>query len=735
MVEKLSKEKVSTEQLAKFGRLFSLLFNRSTMYQVDHPYVNQSFDEFYPVVEKLLMSVSPLVFSMNREQFFVDEEPLDPRINVSRLVEHFKKAGVQSISFDNGLIKSELRSFLEIFVNLKRYPDVEAMKKALTGKGINNIKINHVLFKKVTADDEVISRDIYEEIIPILGDKDQRLSKKLFVDMVLESVLEEELEKSLSIKNLMKDPTGLSVNMVQTDTKYVRERGSEDLSLGALLLHQMQMLAQEVEEGISKGADVNLSELAEAVFEMKKQLIKSIEAQRAEKIIYANEEDIVGEANELTDKVLIQLIKDEYKAGRISASRLAQILRRLIPEADELKRILPKVKEALLEEGMSSEEYFDLVRELGSELQSDELVKILQESAKQVGIDSKELVEEIKEYPRDAAKLICLAAEIRKGTGDEHALTDLLVDYVERVGTKVSLDIAEKSGTRDEKHLRQIITKLDSEVVSRLSNIDVNGNVLKRLEEKLASRVDTILEKARKEWLGSQENLPEEDTFKNLSVLEILEQSVGEKEELAEILKVVRSKIQSDGIDENDFGLIYSEIAKETQRRREKDANKKMPPGILKTQGLMYVINKEIARAKRYDLPFSLLSFSAVKAKLENGAPVGTIKEQDLMDAILHRLSETLRDSDIIGQLRKNVLIALLPLTVHKEARLALRRCLKALHAEPITINGVLLSVTITGTAIGFDADETSDINALLKALWGQLGEMALRVKNIQQFM
>jgi len=711
------------------------MFNRATMYQPDHPYVKQSFEEFYPVLEKLFSSVSPLVFSMNREQFFVDEEPLDPRINVSRLVDHFKKAGVQSISFYNGLSKNELRSFLEIFVNLKRYPDAEAMKKALVGKHIENLKINHVFFKKVTADDEVISRDVYEEITPILGDKDQRLSKKLFVDMVLESVLEEEFEKSLSIKNLMADPSGLSVNMVQTDATYVREHGSKDLSPGALLLHQMQILTKQVEKNISKGADINLSELAQAVFEMKKQLLKSIEAQRAEKIIYANEEDIIDEANELTEKVLIQLIKDEYKVGKISASRLAQILRRLIPEVDELKRILPKIKQALLEEGMSSEEYFDLVRELGSELQSDGLAKILQESAEQVGIDSKELVEEIKEYPLDAAKLICLAAEIRKGTGDEQALTDLLVEYVERVGTKVSLDIAKKSGTGDDEHLRKVITKLDSEVVSRLREMDLNGNALKRLEEKLASRVDAILEKARKEWLGYRENLPKEDTFKNLSVLEILEQSVSEKEELAEILKVVRSKIQSDGIDENDFGLIYSEIAKETQRRKEQEANKKMPPGILKPQVLMYFINKEIARAKRYEVPFSLLSFSAVKAKLEKQASVGKIKEQDLMDVILKRLSQVLRDSDVIGQLRKNVLVALLPQTMHKEARLALRRCLKALHAEPITINGVLVTVKITGAAIGFDAEETSDINALLKALWSQLGEMALRVKNIQQFM
>ena len=731
----MSASKVNTEELSKFGRIFSLMFNRSIMYQVDHPYVKQSFEEFYPVVEKLLVSISPLVFSMNREQFFVDEEPLDPRVNVSRLVDHCKKSGVQSISFYKGLTKSELTSFLEIFVNLKRYPDAGAMKKALAGKSIDNLKINHVFFKKVSADDEVISRDIYEEITPILGDKDQRLSKKLFVDMVLESVLEEEFEKSLSIKNLMNDPNGLSVNMVHTDTTYVREHGSEDLSPGALLLHQMQMLAKEVEENISKGADINLSELAEAVFEMKRQLLKNIEAQRAKEIIYANEEDIVGEANELTDNVLIQLIKDEYKAGKISASRLAQILRRLIPEVDELKRILPKVKEALLEEGMSSVEYFDLIRELGSELQSDELAKVLQESAEQVGIESKELVEEIKEYPLDAAKLICLAAEIRKGTGDEQALTDLLVEYAERVGTKVSLDIAQKSGTEDEEHLRQVITRLDSEVVSRLRRMDVDGNALRRLEEKLASRVDAILEKARKEWLGYRENLSEEDTYKNLSVLEMLEQSVSEKEELAEILKVVRSKIQSDGIDENDFGLIYSEIAKETQKRREEEAKEKMPLGILKAQGLMYIIKKEIARAKRYNLPFSLISFSAVKAKLGKGAPVGTIKEQDLMDAILQRLSEVLRDSDIIGQLRKNVLVALLPQTMQNEARLALRRCLKALHAEPITINGVPLSVKITGTAIGFDGEEISDVNELLKTLWARLGEMALRVKNIQQFM
>lgn len=328
----MSRPKVSEQELARFGRILSLVLNRVTMYKADHPYVLRSLEELYPVVERLLRSISPLVFAMNREQFFVDEEPLDPRVNVSKIVWNFKKAGIQSISFEEGLEKSELSYFLEVFVSLSKYPNAEAMKKALARKGIKHLKINHVIYRKVTADDEVVSRDAFGRTGPEVMDEAQHRSKKLFIDMVLESVLAEEFTKTLSISNLLKNPSGLSRNMIEADIDSFSKSDAQDRSCGPVLLHQLEMIDQEVERDLSKGGNPDFSALAEAVFDMKKQLLEGIEAQKAAQICYSNEEEILGKANEITDKVLIRLIREEYKAGSISTQRLGQILRRMIPD-------------------------------------------------------------------------------------------------------------------------------------------------------------------------------------------------------------------------------------------------------------------------------------------------------------------------------------------------------------------------------------------------------------------
>ncbi len=730
----MPESKVSKQEFARFGRILSLLFNRATMYQMDHPYVKQSIDEFHPFVEKLLTSISPLVFAMNREQFFTDEEPLDPRITVNRMVAHFKKAEIQSISFYEGMTKNELKTFLGIFVSLDKYPNAESMKETLAEKGITNLKINHVFYKKVTEDDEVVSRDVLKNITPEMMDEDELKSKKLFIDMVLESVLGEEFEKNLNINNLLTNPTGLSMNMIEADINSVQKSDAEDRRPGPVLLHQLQVIGEEVEKGLSGGGDANVSELAAAVFDMKKKLIEGMDAQKDLDITFSNKEEILDQANEITDNVLIRLVKDEYKAGKIATSRLAQILRRLIPDAEELKRVLPKIKAALLEEGMPLPEYLNLVEELGKELQSDELAKILQESSEEVGIDGKELIQEVKENPVEAAELICLAAEIRKGTGDEKVLTDLLVDYVERMGSKLGQDITAENGAEGEQHLRQVITGLETNIVSRLKDMNVvKDDVLEGLEERLNKRMDTVFDKLRDDWIKSKSMTPEQNRAKNLSVLQILEQSVGENEELGEILTIVRSKVKSEEIDENDFKEIYSEINKQKQIKREQEAKKKMPPGVLKSQAIIFVIKKEISRASRYDLPFSALSFSVVKAKPKTGGPADAITQQAVMDAILHRLADILREADIIGQLGKNKMISLLPMTMQSNAKLALRRTMRLLHGDPIEVDGIPLTVKIAGVSTTFDPERMTDAKAFMQAMSNELTEMVVRVKNIQE--
>jgi len=261
----------------------------------------------------------------------------------------------------------------------------------------------------------------------------------------------------------------------------------------------------------------------------------------------------------------------------------------------------------------------------------------------------------------------------------------------------------------------------------------VKDDVMEGLEERLNKRMDAVFDKLRDDWIQSKSMTPEQNRSKNLSVLQILEQSVGEDEELGEILTIVRSKVQSEEIDENDFKEIYSEINKQKQIKREQEAKKKMPPGVLKSQAIMFVIKKEISRASRYDLPFSALSFSVVKAKPNTGGPADTIAQQAVMDAILHRLADILREADIIGQLGKNKMIGLLPMTMQSDAKLALRRTMRLLHSDPIEVGGIPLTVKVAGVSTTFDPERMTDGKAFIQAMSNELTEMVVRVKNIQE--
>ncbi|HIC84862.1 MAG TPA: diguanylate cyclase, partial [Desulfobacterales bacterium] len=474
---------------------------------------------------------------------------------------------------------------------------------------------------------------------------------------------------------------------------------------GPLLLHQLELLGEELEKNLGKSM-LDLSELAGAVMEMKGQLLEAVEAQKALGTTYINEDEIVEKANEITDRVLIKLIKEEYQEGSVSVARLGQIIRRLVPNPDELKRLLPKIKRALLEEGMPLEDYLELVRELGKELKSEELARLLEESSEAIGIEGKELIEEVRRNPAQAAELIYLAAEIRKEVGDEQALSDMLVEYIERLGAKMTLDMAKEEGLTGERHLKKVMNEVQTKILRHLEKKEMKDEVLVKLEEKLSQRMDEALERLRIEWLERQAEIPEQREYKELSVLETLEQSVGENEELGEILRAIRKKVERGEIDENDFVQIHREISNEKEKRVSRKAQSEVSAGILERHSLLIFLEKEMARSLRYGTSCSVLAFSLVKAKPRVEGKKGQITRQAIIEAVLHRLARALRDTDVIGQLRGNMLLAILPMTSKDQARLALRRVARQLQTRAITVDDIPLDVRVAGVALAVDVGD-----------------------------
>ncbi|PIE67809.1 MAG: hypothetical protein CSA23_02080 [Deltaproteobacteria bacterium] len=761
-------------QLRQFGRTITLFFNRSMMYQPDHPFVQQSIDMFIDGAEELLKKISPLVFILNREEFFVDEEPLDSRLNVGRLVTLFKTNGIHSISVEPGFERRDVKVLLEVFAKISKYGSADGIKKAIFSRGVTALKINHVRYKKVTEDDEVISRDALKDLTPqMLAAEDEAKTRKMFMDTLLESVLTEEFAKTLNIETLMANPGTVSQNMIQADlaggggggTNGGSSGGSGGAGTGGgvgdgsnggpggggtgpgrageggggpgnLLFQQIEVMRIEVEKHMQGRGEVDLSDLAGAVFDMKKQLLEGIEAQKALGVAYENEAAILENANELTDQVLVQLVKDEYQQGKITPARMAQILRRLVPESDDLKRLLPKIKTALLEEGMSHTQYLELVQELSKELQSEGLANILQESGEEIGVDGDQLIAEFKKNPEQAAQLIYLASEIRKGTGDEDMLADLLAGYVEQIGGQMALEEAESD---DPAHLKQVVGDLQSNLVSQLGKMDMDEGIIQKLENRLNARMEAVLDQMRAEWLktaGSQSGDGDSGGYKkNLSVLQTLEQSVAEHDELGVILKIVREKVESGEIDENDYKRIQDEISQQKQLIKEKEANRVMPTGVVKAAGMAFILEKEIARANRYKYDFSTLAFSIIHIKPKLKVPAGAVNSEAIMEAVLAVLAEAFREVDIVGQLGKNTIVALLPMIGRENSKKALNRIMSVLQSDPINVNGIPIDFRFAGIAITFDGQHTPDVKSFIRVMSSRLQDMSSRLKNIQAFM
>ncbi len=781
-------------KLTQFGRTIALLFNRAMMYQPDHPFVQQSIDMFHEGAVTLLTRISPLVFILNREEFFVDEEPLDPRLNVGRLVMLFKKNGLQSISIEPGLEKREITAFLDVFGNISKYRHAEDFRKAIFARGVTSIKVNHVRYRKVTEDDQVIARDMLKELTPRLMDAEEEAkTRKMFMDTLLESVLTEEFAKTLNIESLMTNPGAVSANMIQADLAHTASPGMvpgagggggggsgsgrggaqaqesggagtngtvadsgeagggpgsgapahhDGASTGGggghgnLLFQQLEVMRLEVEKHLEGQGEVATSDLASAVFDMKKQLLEGIEAQKAVGIAYENEAAILENANELTDRVLVQLVRDEYQQGKITPARMAQILRRLVPKPADLKRLMPLLKTALLEEGMSHTEYLALVQALSKELQSESLANILAESGEEIGVDGDQLIAEFKQNPEQAAQLIYLASEIRKGSGDEDALVDILAGYVEQMGGRLALD---QDPDGDSEHLQQVVGRIESDIVRQLGKTDAGDDIIAKLEDRLNTRMEAVLDQMRAEWIKARQTAGTDGGaapgHKTLSVLQTLEQSVSEHDELGEILKTIRQKVAAGEIDENDYKRIQNEISHQKQLIKEKEAKRVMPMGVIKAGAMAFILEKEIARANRYDYGFSTLAFSIVQIKPLAKVKAGTVNNDNLMEAVLARLADTFREVDIVGQLGKNTIVAVLPLIDREDSKKALNRVMKVMQDDPVDVNGVPVAFKFAGIAITFDGQHTPDAKSFMRVMSGRLQDMANRLKNIQSFM
>lgn len=714
-------QKYSTisKQLAdKIGRLFNLIFNRATMYNIDHPTTNQSISDFFQAMSEGLVSTTLLTIILNRDQIFVEDEALDHRVNPMRLVSHFKKAGVQSISFKKGLREKEIENFLKVFINLNDYPSADAMKKSLPRFKVQKIGINHVVFKKVTTDEKVVSKkdtlkaDTTEPETPKITKMEKHRPRP--------KVVLPEVAKNLTLDHLIKEPSRFSEDLVKADVSHAEKEASKGQGAGMVVAQQMRHIADEFLEKGSKMDLPSMEKVAEAVQHMRENVFDEIETQKTLGAIFQDESAIEDEINDLSDKVIIRLVREEYRQGEISTKRLSQILRRLIPDSRDLKRLLPKIKETLIEEGMPLQDFLVVIKELNKELKDEGLAQALHDGAEEIGLSADDLIREIRKEPKAAAELIALAAEIREelgGGGDKNALTEILVDYVEKVSGQMAVDAAKEEGTDEGNQLEDIMKKVEEDLLEKMRAGNIEADLLKNIKTQLSQRMEEGLGEIKSNVIVGQLSQGDPSNLDVSQVLDILQNTTDEDDDLRPILELVKEKMESRGWTDDNFQNIYNSIYDKLEEEA-KGGLTKPPKGALARKQILFILQGEINRAARYPYPFSTITLKIGTAKPLKLTPIGSISQSEIMHNVLKRLVRITRKADYPGVFDPERALLIMPFTDSKTGEPAKERIIKALTANPFEINGIPMTVEVHPFLHSINHDEKPpSIKAFVQAI------------------
>ena len=550
--------------------------------------------------------------------------------------------------------------------------------------------------------------------------------------MIAGKLLMEELDQNLSLKSLLADPAGFSHDMVARGLSAGPGQGAGDgppVQPYSITGH-LSALSSEIKQVLSGGAPVALSELAEALVKMQRELLSEIEAQKSLGIILDRDGEVRDQAEEITDTVILELVRKEYDQGKTPVERLAFVLQRIVPLPEDLKRLLPKIKDCLVAEGMSLADFSKLIKQLGADLQTEGLVQAIHQGAEEIGVDGSDLLGRLQSDPTGFARFLYLASEIEKESGSSKPLCDILVDHLERLGPKlVNRGGGAEQAASDEK-LRNLVFHFNAKVVDGLRGGPVDARVVDEVEQRLTARLESSVQAIRAELTEYKDSLKAAD---HRTLLQNLEESLDAEHELKRVLGQVRADFKEQGLDENDLSKIFERI--EAVKKSNRNAEKKIDDIVFSQKHTRMLLEMEIARAVRYGTDLSGIAFSVYKTASPLPGEGAEVSAVDVTTVILKKLRDKLRNTDWIGVLSNKLFIAVLSMTTPKEAHLASRRLLKSLNADPIRLSGRPVPVKVAGSVIHYDSKLMPDTEALIRYAQNEHIEMAHRLRNLQDFM
>lgn len=694
MAENNSEESspISQEQTDQIARKLNIIFNTATLYGGSHPSTKKSAGEFSQFLDKIFDDIPMITLLRMGDSLYIEKSCVDHRMNPSRIIAYFERIGIESVSFKKGIVEEDIKVFIRVFSDYKSFPTVGKMSEELKKHGVSNILLNFVFLQKVTKDDTVVDKD------SLIKEESQDVDEKKVY---------EQIGRLFSLKDIVDNPGSIAQNILTKSEK----SGEGDFSI----ISQLKDINKQIRDTGSKDASISADDMMESFFQLTSELKNQLSVQKEMGKLDEEQELVIDDIDKMTYETIIQIVRDEYKHGEISVKRLSQIIRRVLPDIKDLKKLLPRLKEALLKDGMPLSDFLQLTKELNKELQSDGLLEKLEEGAEQIGLTVEDIVKAFNANPTEAAKIIVLASEIGQETGeDQSQMSSVLADYIESVSSKMTIDspaTADKSGG---KVLGKIIHQIESQLVERLKSQNLSKSIVNEVEKQLAERFPKTLSKLKVDWIVNVISSGEE--LSNMYLVRLLTTVVNKKADLDIIKDPIEKALLARGLNEEQVQEVFKEIINNLEKKQKSMSLLKI---ILSNTNTKFFIDRLIKENLRYNNPFTCINVSVSAANIAGKwSAVTPDIVSKVMPDICNIMKKLLRDIDLIGSLGKvdeNSIFIILPMTNEYGADVVKGRLAKKFSQTDFELDGQVVKLEVTQSVSPFSSDKTPDYKSYIE--------------------
>ena len=708
---------IDMKQALQIARAFNLAFNNAFMYGGSHQSTKDNAVSFFHVLRQMLDSAGIITVSVERGSVYVENHCVDKLVSAMRIASRYTKAGVQSVSFDRDASVESAQAFFNVMGSVADFHDVQTMQAYFKRERHPGVRINYVVYQKVTVDETIVNKQVLSETQQLLSEQ-HSLGTGAHVPADPASILKE-LSEILSLRTaadgMERSGTGSDASHRLSPAEYDR-----------FITTQIRAINDQfiVTEAPEDAGSLRPAEMLETIYTIKENVLEDLRLQKETGTLNATAELAISEINQLSYQVIVRLIREEYRNDRnISVKRLAQIIRRMLPDIKELKYLLPQLKDGLFAEGMTPADYLALVKELSKELASDDLIQVMVEASDQIGLTLGELIAGIKEAPEEAARLIVLAAEIKSGgvRTDEEQMSAVLSDYIEKVSRALALQSPEAATPGGGMMLKTVVTRIEREILDRLKAQSVGVNTVTEVAQKLATQFTTTISHLKGEWVRTVINGPEKPSEE--TVLSIIEQVAESGHEGDGVTEDIRAVLIANGY----AAETIDAIVKKAQQRAASAITHAIdfPPGVFNAKNTLFFLDREIKLHQRYSTSFSTLLVSYEKVvdlrsfTLIDLTPDITIQLTNQSLKLLKTIQK--RDMDIIGIYSINhfsIPFMIIPMTDSTGAHYIKKRIDKEFPSHEFLVNDITVHVEPKVSVFDYNKRLTPDMASYLRAIY-----------------